>query len=77
MKWSPYRLIDSRTGVAVQLKHCHVSDCGQYTVAKYATARGWVYQAWKGKTFLHLADNAAECKQVCEVDCNGLPLDRR
>ena len=49
---------------------CLQSECLTYTVAKYATPAGWKYQAFKGKQFLHIADNAAECKQACEVDCD-------
>lgn len=50
---------------------CIQSDCLTYTIAKYRTPKGWVYQAFKGKQFLHIADSAAECKQACEVDCEA------
>lgn len=52
-------------------KVCLQSECGQYTVAKYATPKGWLYQAFKGKQFLCMADNAAECKKACEVDADA------
>lgn len=49
-------------------KVCLQSECGTYTVAKYSTATGWKYQAWKGKAWLCLSDTAAECKQAAESD---------
>lgn len=52
---------------------CIGSACGRYTVAKYMTPQGWKYQAFRGKEWLHLADNADACKQACEVDREQLP----
>lgn len=46
---------------------CLQSACGQYTVTKSMTPRGWVYQAFHLKRSLLVADNAAACKQACEV----------
>lgn len=63
MKWKPVN------------KVCLQSACGRYTVTKSMTPRGWVYQAFRGKEWLHLADNADACKQACEVDCEARPLD--
>lgn len=54
-------------------KICLLSDCGQYTVTKSMTTRGWVYQAFHLKQSLLVADNAEACKQACEVANEARP----
>jgi hypothetical protein len=48
-------------------KLCEQSDCLTYTVAAFRVRGKWIFQAFKGKAFLHIG-TAAECKQACEVD---------
>lgn len=55
-------------------KVCQQSDCLTYFVAAYRTATGIKYQAFRGRVFLHIADNAAECKKACEADSEARPI---
>lgn len=52
---------------------CLQSSCGMFTVAKFRTATGWVYQAFHLKQSLLVADNAEACKQACEVASEARP----